>query len=111
MIETTQITVNRNAIISFISGLLALLVICTGILPIPFAFIFCYPIGIIFGVLSIVLGLKAQREIRETDESGLTLARLAIWISGLALFAYACMMTAGALLLPRVVEYISQFIN
>jgi hypothetical protein len=111
MIETTQVIINRKAIISFISGLLALLVICTGVLPIPFAFILCYPVGIIFGVLSIVLGIKAQREIRETDESGLALARLAIWISGFALFAYVCMLTAGALLLPRVAEYISRFIN
>jgi len=111
MIETTQVIINRNAIISFISGLLALLVICTGVLPIPFAFLLCYPVGIIFGVISIVLGINAQREIRETDESGLALARLAVWISGFALFAYVCMLTAGALLLPRVAEYISQFIN
>ena len=111
MIETTQIIVNRKAIVSFISALLALLVICTGILPIPFALLLCYPIGIVFGVASIVLGIKAQREIRESAESGRALALLSIWIGGFALFAYVCMVTAGAILLPRVLEYIKQFIN
>jgi len=111
MIETTQVIINRKALVSFISGLLALLVICTGILPIPFAFLLCYPLGILFGIVSIVLGIKAQREIRESDESGQVLARLAVWVGGFALFAYVCMLTAGALLLPRVAEYISQFIN
>ena len=111
MIETTQVIINRNAIISFISGLLALLVICTGVLPIPFAFLLCYPVGIIFGVISIVLGMKAQREIRESGEDGRMLARISVWLGGLSLFAYICMLTAGALLLPRITEYISRFIN
>ena len=111
MIETKQINVNRKAIISFVIALLALLGICTGILPIPFAFILCYPPGILFGIMSIVLGLKSQREIRESSEDGLIIARIAVWIGGLALLSYACMLTAGAILLLRVTEYISQFIN
>ena len=111
MIETTEINVNRKALVSFISALLALLVICTGILPIPFAFLLCYPIGIVFGIASIMLGIKSQREIRESAESGRLLALLSVWIGGFALFAYACMVTAGAILLPRITEYIAQFIN
>ena len=111
MIETTQVTINRKALLSFISALIALLVICTGILPIPFAFLLCYPVGIVFGVASIVLGIKSQSEIRESAESGRVLALLSIWISGFALLAYICMVTIGVLLLPRITEYIAQFIN
>ena len=111
MIETTQITVNKKAIVGFISSLLALLVICTGILPIPFAFIFCYPPGMILGIAAIILGAKSQREIRESSEDGRTLARFSVWVGGLSLLIYACMLTAGAILLPLVAEYISHFIN
>ena len=111
MINTNQITVNRKAIVSFIVALLALFGICTGILPIPFAFILCYPPGILFGIVAIVLGIRSQREIRGSGEDGRTLARVAIWLGGLSLFAYVCMITAGALLLPHITEYISQFLK
>jgi hypothetical protein len=111
MIETTEVIINRNGIIGFISALLALLVVCAGILPIPFTAILCYPLGILFGIVSIVLGLKSLREIRVTNESGRVLALFSIWIGGFTLFAYVCLLSAGALLLPRVAEYISRYIN
>lgn len=111
MIETKTVDFNTKAIISFVSALLALLVICAGILPIPFALILCYPPGILFSVVAIVVGIKAQREIKERNEDGRILTVLAVWGGGFALFIYACMLTAGALLLPRISEYISQYIN
>ena len=111
MIETTQIIINKKAIVGFISSLLALLVICTGILPIPFAFILCYPPGILFGIVAIVLGGKSQREIRESGEDGRTLARISVWMGGISLLAYVCMFSMGVLLLPYITEYISRFIN
>jgi len=111
MIETTPITLNRNALISFISALIAVISICVGILPIPFAALICYPPGILFAITAIVLGLKSQRELRSRDEEGRPLAVISVWGGGLSLFAYVCMLTVGALLLPRITEYISQFIN
>jgi len=112
MIETTPIPpFNRNAIIGFISAILALLALCAGILPVPFTALICYPPGIILGVVSLVLSIKAQRELRTDGKSGKLLAQFALWIGGFSLLSFACMITAGTILVPRVYEYLSRFIN
>ncbi|HAV77498.1 MAG TPA: hypothetical protein DCX53_09120 [Anaerolineae bacterium] len=103
--------INRNAIIGFISALIALISLCAVILPLPFVVILCYPPGILFGMMSIVLGLKSQRELRFDGKSGRTLAVLAVWVGCFAMLAYACALTAGVLLFPRVSEYFSQIIK
>jgi hypothetical protein len=112
MIETIPISsLNRKAIIGFISAILALLALCAGLLPVPFTILICYPPGILFGVASLVLGLKAQREIRINGEGGRTLAVIAAYIGGLAILAMSCMITAGAIFLPRVYDWLLQTIN
>ena len=102
---------NRNALFSLILALLALTAVCAGILPIPFTVLVCYPPGIIFAVASLFLGIKSQRELRTDGKRGRQLAAIGIWMSGLSIFAFICMITAGAILMPRVVEYISRYIN
>jgi hypothetical protein len=112
MTEPTPIPFfNRNAIYSFVLALLALTTVCAGILPIPFTVLICYPPGIIFAVASLFLGIKSQRELRTDGKNGRQFAVISIWISGLSMFAFVCMIAAGAILMPRVIEYISRFIN
>jgi len=112
MIETISTSsFNRKAIIGFILAILALLALCAGILPIPFTILICYPPGILFGIVSLILGLKAQREIRADGQSGRTLALIAIYIGGLAILAMSCLITAGILLLPRIYDWIFQALN
>jgi hypothetical protein len=103
--------INRNAVIGFISALVAIVAICAIILPVPFAALICYPPGILLAVTSIVFGIKSQRELLIDGKSGRPFAVIAVWVGGLALLSYVCMLTAGAILLPHVTEYISQYIN
>jgi len=102
---------NRKAIIGFIFALLALLALCTGVLPIPFTALICFPPSAMFGIASLVLGLLAQREIRSNGQDGRKLALLAVYIGGFTILAMICMITAGAILLPRIYEWLSQNIN
>ena len=112
MIETTPIpSLNRNAITGFISALLAMTALCAGILPVPFTGLICYPPGIILGVVSLVLSLKAQCELRTDGKNGRLLAQLALWIGGGSLLAFACMLTAGTILVPRIYGYLSKLFN
>jgi len=102
---------NRKAIYSFLLALLALTALCAGIMPIPFTVLVCYPPGIIFAIASLFLGIKSQRELRTDGKRGRPLAVIGIWMSGLTMFVFACMITAGAVLVPRVIETISQYLN
>ena len=102
---------NRKALISFILAILAIMALCTGILPIPFTALICYPPGVVFAIMSLFLGFKSQRELRTDGKRGHPLAVLGIWMSGLSMLAFACMITAGAILIPRVMTYISGHIH
>ena len=103
--------INRNAIYSFLLALLALTALCAGIMPIPFTILICYPPGVIFAIASLFLGIKSQYELRTDGKRGRPLAVIGIWVSGLSMFAFACMITAGVIFIPRVTAYISQFIK
>jgi len=102
---------NRKAIIGFISALLALLSLCIGFLPIPLTAIPCYPLGTLFGVVSLILGLKAQREIKANGEGGKSLALISISTGVFTILAMICLVTTGIILLPRIYEWLVQAIN
>jgi hypothetical protein len=71
MYETISISeINRNALISFLAAVFALLALCMGLLPIPFTVIVCYPPGIVLGIVSLAYGVIALREIREGGKRG-----------------------------------------
>lgn len=91
--------------------MIALLALCTGILPIPLTALFCFPPGALLGIVSLVLGLMALREIRVNGDSGKTLAFIAIIVGGLVILGMICMLATGAILLPRVYEWIVQVIH
>jgi len=109
MIETTPVPpFNRKALTGFLAAILALVALCAGLLPLPFTILFCYPLGIILGIASLVLGIQAQREIRQSNESGRFLAGIAIWVGGVTIIAALCMITTGVLLYPYISEFIQQ---
>ena len=109
MIETTPISpFNRKSIIGFIAALIAFLALCAGLLPLPFTILLCYPPGIILGIASLMLGLQAQREIRQSNESGRFLAVIAMWVGGITIIATLCMIAVGVLIYPYVSEFIHQ---
>jgi len=112
MIETTPIPpFNRKAILGFILAMIALLALCIGFLPIPFTILICYPPGLVCGVLALVLGIQAQREIRQSNESGKSLAVTAIWAGALTILATLCVATVGVLLYPYISELLRQILH
>jgi len=109
MIETTAVpSFNRKAIIGFIAAILAFLALCTGLLPLPFTVLLCYPPGIILGIISLVLGLQAQREIRQRNENGQVLAVIAAWAGAMTIIATICVITAGVLAYPYISHFVQQ---
>jgi len=103
--------INRKALISFIAALLALLGLCIGLLPIPFTVLICYPPGIILGIISLVYGMIALREIRAEGTRGRRLALAAIWSGGFMLVAAFCMITAGIMIFPRFMDLVRESWN
>jgi len=112
MIETTPIhPFNRKAVFGFILAIVALLALCIGFLPIPFTVLICYPPGFVCGVAALVLGIQAQREIRQRDESGKSLAVISVWAGALTILATLCVATVGVLLYPYISELIRQILQ
>ncbi len=109
MIETTPISpFNRKSIIGFITAIIALMALCASLLPVPFTILLCYPPGIILGIASLVLGIQAQREIRQSNESGRMLAFISAWVGCVTIMATLCMVAVGVLLYPYISEFIQQ---
>jgi hypothetical protein len=102
---------NRKAIIAFVAALFALISLCLGVAPIPFLGLVCYPSALLLGIVAVVLGLWAQSEIRMNGEGGRTLALISVWSGGFTLLAIVCFVTIGVLLIPRIYDYLSQFLN
>jgi hypothetical protein len=112
MTETIPLAeINRNALISFLTAVVALLALCAGFLPIPFTAILCYPPGLVLGILSLVYGFTALKEIRLEQKRGRRLAMLAIGVGSFMVFATICLTTAGILLWPRVSEFLQQAVS
>ena len=109
MTETTPVaSFNHKSIIGFITAIIALMALCAGLLPVPFTVILCYPPGIILGIASLILGIQAQREIRQSNESGRVLALISAWVGGLTIIATLCMIAVGVLIYPYISEFIQK---
>jgi hypothetical protein len=109
MIETTSIPpFNRKSMIGFLAALVALIALCVGLLPVPFTVLLCYPPGIILGIVSLVSGIQARREIRLSNESGWFLAEVAVWVGSITIIATLCMITSGILLYPYISKFVQQ---
>ena len=111
MIETTPIPFNRKALISFIAAMIALFALCIGFLPIPLTALFCYPPGIILGIVALILGIQARREIRQSNENGKSLALIAVWAGIITIIATLGIITVSILLYPYIAELIKQILQ
>jgi len=103
--------INRKALISFLVAALAFLALCAGFLPIPFTVIICYPPGLVLGILSLVYGFIALKEIQQERKRGRRLALLAIGVGSFMVFATICLTTAGIMLWPHVSEFLHQAVS
>ena len=101
-------TTNFLAILSFIAALFTVLTFCFGFAPIPLSAVICYPVSTLLGIVSLVSGLRALRQMDRGGETGRTLALIGVWTGALTLTGVVCFSALGIWLLPRAVEFIQQ---
>jgi hypothetical protein len=103
---------NRKAMIGFVFSIHAIIVLCIGFLPIPFTALICYPSGFILGIVSLVLGSIALRELRTDGKNGQPFAWFAAWAGGLIMSAISCFaLTGGYLIYPYISDIFQQLVN
>jgi hypothetical protein len=94
--EFTIPPINTQSILSLIFGVLTLLSFCTGLLPIPFTGILCFPISLLLGLLALIFGFISLDKIRRHNHSGRPLAWIGILIGGFIFRCVLCMVIAIA---------------
>jgi hypothetical protein len=88
--------VNTQSILSLIFGVLTLLSFCTGLLPIPFTGILCFPVSLLLGILALIFGFISLNRIRRHNHSGRPMAWAGIVIGGIIFMCVLCMVVAIA---------------
>jgi hypothetical protein len=103
--------VNRHALISLVTALLALVSFFIGALPLPFTALFCYPPSVLLGITALWTGLVALQRIRQNGEKGQLLARIGIWIGSLTLLFIACAIALVIALWPSFSAYLREIMS
>jgi hypothetical protein len=81
---------NRLAIVSLAAAILTVLSFCGGVAPIPLTGWFCFPGAIFLGLVALLTGLPALRQIRTRGERGRGMALIGAWLGGLTILATLC---------------------
>ncbi len=105
------LVLNRSAVVSLIAGFLAFLSFCVAIAPIPLTEWACLPSAALLGLVALLAGLVSLVQIRVRNQNGRLYALIGIWLGGLTLLVCACAITAGILLLPKIVTLIRHFLH
>lgn len=100
--------INRQALISLLLAVLALLSFCTGAAPLPITALFCYPSSLLLGIGALWMGVKALQQIRQSDENGRALAKIGIWIGSLTILFVICAVTLVIILGPYLINIIQE---
>lgn len=87
---------NRHSIISLVLGILTMLTMCGGMVPIPFTGFICFPASVLLGLSALIFGITSLSTIRKTNESGKPMAWTGILIGGLVFLCMLCMVLAIA---------------
>ncbi len=97
---------NRLATYSLGAALLTVISFCLGFVPIPMTAPICYPAAIILGIVALVTGFRALKQMPVRDENGRWLALTGIWVGGLSILAVFCAATFSLLMLYYGLEYL-----
>lgn len=92
-------TNNQQSILSLIFGLATILSACTGMIPIPFTGLICFPLSFIFALLALIYGIIALNQIRNQRQAGSPMAWTGILIGGIVFLCAFCVALAFAALL------------
>jgi len=104
-------SINRHAIISLASAILALLSFCIGAAPLPLTALVCYPASILLGIAALWNGIVSMRQIRASDESGQSLAKIGIWVGSFTILFVMCAIALVVVLWPYLSEFIREIWN
>ncbi len=102
----TSLPSNPQAVISLTLALLTILSFCTGMVPIPFTGLICFPLGFFLGALALIFGLVALEQIRRRNEPGSPLAWTGIIIGGFVVLCMLCIVISFASLFIFAPHYI-----
>ncbi len=98
---------NRLAVYSLVAALLTILSFCIGFAPfLPLTAGVCYPAAVFFGIVSIVTGFRALRQVRASGENGRWMALTGIWTGSLTILAVVCATTLTLIALFLGVDYL-----
>lgn len=75
--------INKHSIISLVFGILTALSFCTGVMPIPFTSLICFPTSFVLGFVAVVYGLVSLNKIKKQNESGKPMAWIGMVVGGL----------------------------
>ena len=85
---------NRHSIISLVLGILTLLTVCGGMVPVPFTGFICFPFSFLFGLLALIFGVISLNTIRRNNEAGKPMAWVGILTGGFIFLCMLCMLVA-----------------
>lgn len=83
---------NRRSIVSLILGILTLLALCGGIIPVPLTGFVCFPASFLLGLSALFYGIKSLMNIRKTNEAGRSMAWIGVVIGGLTFLCMLCIL-------------------
>ena len=96
--ETPSSPLNSNSITSLVFGVLTILFLCMGMIPIPFTGFICYPLTFLFGTLALIFGVISLNQIRNRNETGRPMAWIGITVGGFVMLCFVFMVIAIAAL-------------
>jgi len=94
---------NRHSIISLTLGILTLLALCGGIIPVPLTGFVCFPASSLLGLSALFYGIRSLMNIRKTNEAGRSMAWIGVFIGGVTFLCMLCILglaVAGPMLVP-----------
>lgn len=98
---------NRFAVYSLTAALLTLLSFCIGFAPfLPLTAGVCYPAAVLLGMVAVMTGFRALRQVRASGESGRWMALTGIWTGSLTILAVLCATTLTFTALFLGVDYL-----
>ncbi len=108
-LQPTQRPIDRNAVVSFVTGLMALLAVCIAIIPVPLTGYLCFPGAAILTVVTAAHGVRALKRFKtlSTAEKGMTITGMAAGIAGLLITAFCAVVVL--VLGLRLVEALRQW--
>jgi hypothetical protein len=94
--EVINSPINNQSVVSLVFGILTLLSFCTGLSPLPFTGILCFPTSFLLGIFALIFGTISLNRIRRLNESGRPMAWIGIMIGGFVFVCVMCMVIALA---------------